>query len=93
MNTGIFFKLFPCVLFIYCSLGLAALPVTVTYNSGTTRFASNVSGAANYAVSVGRIMPPNTPITFSFNPNNSGGLTATQISTGPNGTKLSRIFV
>lgn len=82
MKTGIFFKRFPCVLFIYSSLGLAALPVTVTYNSGTTSFANNASGTANYVVRVGGIVPSGGSITFSLDPNSSSGLTVTQVGTG-----------
>lgn len=82
MKTRFFYKLLPYALIMFSGISLAALPITITYNSGTTNFASNASGTAHYVVSIGSIIPSNTPITFNINPNGSNGLTATQISTG-----------
>lgn len=82
MKTRFFYKLVPYALIMYSELALAVLPMTTTYNSGTTNFARNTSGTANYIVSIGGIIPSNTPITFNFNPNGSNGLTAAQVSTG-----------
>jgi hypothetical protein len=82
MNTPFFMKLLPYALFLYSSLSLGAVPITVTFNSGTTSFASNGSGTANYVVNVKGIVPPNAPLTFNSNPNSSNGLTANQVSTG-----------
>jgi hypothetical protein len=82
MEINFFAKLFSYVLFIYSSLSLAALPMTITFNSGTTSFKSNASGTANYSVRLNNITPSNVSIAFNFNPNSSNGLTVTQISTG-----------
>lgn len=82
MNTPFFMKPLPYALFLYSNLSLG-LPITVTFNNGTTNFASNGSGTANYVVNVGNITPSNAPLTFKSNPNSSNGLTANQVSTGP----------
>jgi hypothetical protein len=83
MKTTFFIKPLPYALFLYSSLSLGAVPITVTFNSGTTSFASNGSGTANYVVNVKGIVPPNVLLTFNSSPNSSNGLTANQVSTGP----------
>ena len=83
MKTTFFRTSLPMALFLYSGISLSAVPITVTFNSGTTSFASNGSGAANYVVNVKGIVPPNVLLTFNSNPNSSNGLTANQVSTGP----------
>jgi hypothetical protein len=83
MKRSFFHKSLPYALFLYSSLSLGAVPITVTFNSGTTSFASNSSGTANYVVAVKGIVPSNAFLTFKSSPNSSKGLTASQVSTGP----------
>ena len=82
MTRRFLYKASPYALFMYSSLSLAALPVTVQYSSGTTSFTANQTGSASYVVRVGAIEPTNTPLTFNVNSNSSNGLTATQTTTG-----------
>lgn len=83
MNTTFFRTPLPIALFLYAGISLSAVPITVTFNSGTTSFASNGSGTANYVVNVKGIVPANALLTFNSNPNSSNGLTANQVTTGP----------
>jgi hypothetical protein len=83
MKTTFFRTPLPIALFLYSGISLSAVPITVTFNSGTTSFASNGSGTANYVVNVKGIVPSNVLLTFNSNPNSSNGLTANQVTTGP----------
>ncbi len=83
MKTTFFRTPLPIALFLYSGISLSAVPITVTFNSGTTSFASNGSGTANYVVNVKGIVPPNVLLTFNSNPNATLGLTANQVTTGP----------
>lgn len=83
MKITFFLRLLPYTFFLYTGISLGVVPITVTFNNGTTNFTSSASGTANYIVNVKEITPANAPIIFHAIPNSSNGLVASQITTGP----------